>query len=512
MLPIVKMDDKFSTLPVPEFTKKLLLLSGILLASTQYLLNRSLFTDEAILALNIIHRSFYELLQPLDSIQVAPILFLLIEKFFSFLIPNSEYGLRLFPLICYFTALLFLFKLLKASFDDSPAFIFGLSLFVFNALILRYATEIKQYMGDVMLAAAIGYFTLQKFESEKKRHIALMTVGTVGVFLSNVAPVILLASGGTLFYRKLFKESKNFKPLFLTFAVWLSVFLVYYLFFIHDHANRHIQISAFEKRNGFFEVNPFHTGTGSSFFEVFKNLFHIIFPFGVAGTIALSILFTIGIVAMVNKKNYDILIFAITPIIAHLTLSALKMYPIMPRLMLYLSVSIIIVATTGFALMINYLKSISKPGLIRLFIMLIPLLMLIQIFASGGFPHKTKDIKETLKYVEHKIKPDESLFVDNKAFKVFSFYRDINFFDSKSPVIFEKPQGFGKKSTIESYDMLTGKNWLLFAGGNPRENLKLIKQLRKNGFQVLDEFIAKGSSVHLVDFDTNNKQKHNGFE
>ena len=74
---------------------------GITLRIVQYFHNRSLWLDEAMLGLNIINRSFAQLLMPLDYNQVcAPIGFLLTEKLFVELFGPSEYALRLFPFLC----------------------------------------------------------------------------------------------------------------------------------------------------------------------------------------------------------------------------------------------------------------------------------------------------------------------------------------------------------------------------------------------------------------------------
>ena len=45
-----------------------------------YLINNSFFTDEVLLALNVLNRNFIELIQPLNYFQSAPYLFLIMTK------------------------------------------------------------------------------------------------------------------------------------------------------------------------------------------------------------------------------------------------------------------------------------------------------------------------------------------------------------------------------------------------------------------------------------------------
>ena len=66
---------------------------GIFLRVWQYAVNRSLWFDEALLALNIVNRTFIGLTQPLDYNQGAPIGFLIIEKVIIQLIGNKDYFL-----------------------------------------------------------------------------------------------------------------------------------------------------------------------------------------------------------------------------------------------------------------------------------------------------------------------------------------------------------------------------------------------------------------------------------
>src|ERR1700738_3007458 len=73
------------------------ILVGAWLRSWRYLANRSLWTDEAALALNIVKRSFLGLTPPLLYDQRAPIGFLIAEKIAVTLFGNTEFSLRLVP-------------------------------------------------------------------------------------------------------------------------------------------------------------------------------------------------------------------------------------------------------------------------------------------------------------------------------------------------------------------------------------------------------------------------------
>ena len=72
---------------------------GIVLRVAQYLSDRSLWLDEALLALNIIDRPPSELLGPLDFNQAAPPAFLLLERWVGEIFGYSELALRAIPLL-----------------------------------------------------------------------------------------------------------------------------------------------------------------------------------------------------------------------------------------------------------------------------------------------------------------------------------------------------------------------------------------------------------------------------
>src|SRR5689334_11792537 len=73
---------------------------GIALRVAQYAAGRSLWIDEAWLALNLIEKPFSALTGRLDFNQAAPVGFLLVEGALAKLIGYGEKTLRLFPLLC----------------------------------------------------------------------------------------------------------------------------------------------------------------------------------------------------------------------------------------------------------------------------------------------------------------------------------------------------------------------------------------------------------------------------
>src|SRR5690349_10008810 len=88
-----------------------LLFIGVLLRVIQYLHHRSLWFDEAMLALNILNRSYAQLLQPLDYNQGAPLGFLFLKRLIGTHLGFGEYALRLVPLIAGISSLYLFYKL-----------------------------------------------------------------------------------------------------------------------------------------------------------------------------------------------------------------------------------------------------------------------------------------------------------------------------------------------------------------------------------------------------------------
>jgi len=145
-----------------RFVLSALFIIAIILAGIQFLSDRGVWLDEAVLTLNLIHRNAVGLFRPLDYNGVAPVLFLLIQKAFISLVPRSDYALKVFPLICYLAFLPLFARILSRLFKSVYSIILGLSLVVFNQTIIYYSSEAKQYIVDLLVITIFYYLLIEE--------------------------------------------------------------------------------------------------------------------------------------------------------------------------------------------------------------------------------------------------------------------------------------------------------------------------------------------------------------
>ncbi|MEY2899105.1 MAG: hypothetical protein RL138_1158, partial [Bacteroidota bacterium] len=148
----------------------IILCSGLVLCF-QYFANRAFWNDESAIALNILNRDYFGLLKPLDYGQLTPILFLVISKLSASLLPNTELGVRLFPLLAFIASMFTFKKILQYILTSEVSRVIILSLFAFNLSYLYFSSEFKQYIVDVAVALLIILLNLKAYSSETRKYI-----------------------------------------------------------------------------------------------------------------------------------------------------------------------------------------------------------------------------------------------------------------------------------------------------------------------------------------------------
>lgn len=146
---------------------------GLLSRAIRYYLCFPLWDDESFLCVNLIHRSYAELLQPLDYHQVAPVLFLWLERGMVGLLGFSEYALRLIPFVCSIASL-FLFRRVAGRLLTGQALVAAVAIFAVSYPGIRYAAEAKPYGTDMFVSLAMLWLVVEWMHDRRTGYLALL--------------------------------------------------------------------------------------------------------------------------------------------------------------------------------------------------------------------------------------------------------------------------------------------------------------------------------------------------
>ncbi len=170
---------------------------GALAQLTRYLLRFPLWDDEAFLAVSYFDRNFWQMLQPLEYHQVAPLLYLWVQWSVMQLFGVNEYSLRLFSLVCGLSSL-GLFGWVSGQLSRGIPRRLAVGMFCVAYPVTRYAVEAKQYAADLMVALLLTGVAIALLKRSDRRHWygVLLVLTPLGIGLS--FPAVFVAGGISL--------------------------------------------------------------------------------------------------------------------------------------------------------------------------------------------------------------------------------------------------------------------------------------------------------------------------
>lgn len=334
----------------------LVLVLGLYLRFYQYLMGRSLWEDEAHLALNFITRDYSELLKPLDYIQAAPPVFLLTVKAFTHGWGNNEYALRALPFLSSILTLPLFYYILLSLTRSKIAALTGFLPFAVNIAVIYYSSELKTYELDVATFLLMTYLSISKHPFVTgRRNLWLGIAGCICLMYSNVAFIILFCVACHVLINWFWNKKIN-KGELIVLAAWGIVFTAYYFLFIYQHP-----YAAIQRQNYSFAFPPlplfgpeFNQFMRSSIHEIgFTLLLYVSASYGF--TYILALLLIAAIVHAIYKKQYSLLLFTCLPVLIHFTLSLFKVYPFWYRLILYFVPALIILMASGVFIIVDFI-------------------------------------------------------------------------------------------------------------------------------------------------------------
>jgi hypothetical protein len=452
----------------------------------QYLSNRAFWLDESAIALNILNRDYLGLLKPLDYGQLTPILFLLISKFTAYILPNTELGLRLFPLLAFIGSLFTFKSILHSILKSDISRVIILSFFAFNLSYLYFSSEFKQYIVDVAVALLIILLNLKSYPSEVKKYTRITLFYCMAILLSHVAILIIFTLSIYNLWQQWEKKTIN-KTFFVSHLLFAIYFALFYFTFMYHHPLQ----GAMEK---YWQHSFLPTSSFNEFILFFKHKFSMIFAdffqFGKIIGGAFMLLFIFGIVASFKTKNYPIIIIALTPIALHLILSALKAYPFDLRLILYLTPLILILMGIGLDFIVTNYPSFTNPLLL---LAIIPILFIGIKITNKEYPLQREEIKSSYNFLKTKIKAEDKIVVYWQSDYTYQYYKRTGLFNHSN-----EDAAIRLKTDENKDSLLSAKNnWILFTHLNKEKETTLLNTLGPN-YLIQEAYRTTGSSLYLV--------------
>lgn len=473
---------------------------GAVLRIAQFIYNRSLTEGEAALALNIVQRSYAQLLRPLDYTQAAPVGFLLLQKFMSTLFGLSELGLRFLPLITGIGALFLFYKVAKKTISEQSLTI-ALVLFAVGDHLIYFASEVKQYSSDVFIALLIIWLAILVFDKkfEIKYTMLFGFVSALCLWFSHPALFVFCASLIVIYIYALRRPQWSTLPsLLIATMLGLASFLANYLVTLSSLCKHEQLLTAWQ--SSFMPLPPTSLSDIKWFAYVFLRTFK--FPVGLSiYELLLAVLAFLWGCAIMFRYKKKIILLLVLPILLALIASGLHRYPFEGRLLLFLTPFMILVIAQG----INDIRNKIRHQSNFLGIALVVILLIHPVLLAGYHlikPRAPEELRTVLEYVDENWQNGDVIYVYYASLNAFRYYHDRYGF----PV--EYVEGIESRSDWTNYyqdlQRLRGNKrvWLVFSHiathyGVDEERL-FVSYLDLLGTQ-LDAFKASGSAGYLYD-------------
>lgn len=454
------------SLPVCTLLTWTCLLYGLSIRLGYYLSNQSLWHDEAAIALNIMNRGYWELLQPLDYDQAAPPLFLWLEKVFSQLFGPTEYALRLLPFLASLSALWMFYQMLQrgASSWGQPI---AMGLFAASSYLVFFSGELKPYAVDVAvgLGLFLGLTALRGQEMSRRQQLQYGVLGSLAIWLSYPSVFMLAAAEAAhataLPWRRWGAILRNRLGVY---AAWLLSFAGLYWGVIRTTLSNENLINSWGAR---YPDSPLDI---LWLLDAISRFFYR--PLGYRGvTEAIAALaFLIGCMYLYRQRR-ALLALWMLPFGVTLAAGYLKQYPFRERLILFLVPFVIAVMAEGMAWSIqNRQRWIKGLGVV-----LMLTLVLGKAIDTGNKllnPQETflraDPIRPAMSYVQANWSDTDDLYIAPRAGLPVRYYARRSGFDSSRHVYGERPLPDVDGFSVEYFEqelspfLDSSRVWLLF--------------------------------------------------
>lgn len=404
--------------------------AGVLLRLAAYLANRSLFIDEAALALSIRDRALPELLsRPLDYAQTAPPGYLALLELSTRALGDSEYGLRLPALIAGILAV-GLFAVLAWQYLPRAGALLAVALLAFGHRPVYFSGEAKQYAFDLLAAVALLLVTFHALggDADRRRLKLAALVGTVAVTVSQ--PAVFLVSGigaaGLAWLLRQRRPADARRFALLTVAPWVIASVAVLLWYGGAYTPESRAYMRFYWKLGFFPLVP--TDNSEALWLPVAALSFEFDPLSTLIPLAPLALAVVGARALWSTRPL-VLLAVLAPVMITLGASAARAYPFGGnslsavafdgRVLLFLLPGALLLIGAGAGAAWERTRG---RGRVAAYAVLAALVGSAVVQTVSRFPYSQQESRQILREVARRRAPGEAIFVDYRSQHAFLFY------------------------------------------------------------------------------------------
>lgn len=491
-----------------------LLALGLILRLRQYLFNRSLWLDEAYLAISFVDRDLGELLlHPLANGQVAPLGFLLLVKAVTSTVGTHDWSLRLVPLLAGVLSLVAAVPLARSVFSGTLARSVFMGLMAFAPVLVYYSSEFKQYQGDVLCTVLILWLST-RFRAEHWRAdgLLLALAGAVCIWFSH-ASLFVLAGAGTVLWLEMAHLRHRVAWLAIT-----AVGLVWLVSFGLNHTLSLRNLTANSSLTSFWAAAyaPFPPQSIEDLRWYWHSALGLVYlamrHTGVAhhgempgwldalnvGLLALTLLGSLAL-ARLSKRMAGM---ALVMLIAVLTASALHLYPFRSRLILFLLPLVYLALAALVQLIWSQTRHwAAKPVAVGLALGLI-FVVALPSWRVLRQPENAQNIKGAMAHIAKHRQPGDHVMLGSLTHKAFDFYAPTFELNELPVVIFRVTPNpvHDARATVRRIclDPTAGRSWLIISHrlSDQSDFLNVVRSISP----PLDQWQGDGAAAFLHDF------------
>lgn len=462
---------------------------GVVLRLCQYLFNRSLWLDEAFLALNIIDRSLAGLVQPLDYSQAAPVGFLMLEKLVVQAFGNGDYVLRLWPFLSG-TVALFLFYKVARRYITPESVPIALGLFALSEPLIYYSSEVKQYSSDVAITLLLLYavfFPIQSGHSTAPRIALWAVLGATAIWFSHPSAFVLAGGGASLILSDWGRRKwARIRQLSMAYLAWALSFVAFYFVSLRDVGGNDVLLDYWGKA-----FMPFPSLDFSWYINAFFGVFEHSAGLLLSGIGALT--FLVGCASILSREK-ETLFILLSPVILALFASGFHKYPFTGRFLLFAVPALLFLIAEG-------AQQIRRHSSAVVGVVLIGLLFFHPLYLAGYHlvrPRTREEIKPVIDYVRGRMQDGDVLHLYYASEYAFKYYAARYGFDDDDYVVGVDAFNWGDYVSDLGELCGDGRVWILFSHIDQEKEKCFLTHLDSMGTR-LDSLQSTGAAVYLYD-------------